>query len=206
MAASKTDDAGKSAKPKSSSLVPFLMTVTSSFTLVLIAMMFVTGAAQRSALPRLRELKQRVPLLSRTVEPPAIAAGDSAVSAADRSWSVAADSLANLEERLSLALREIDAARAAREAAQTSGVSAQPASAAPVDSAALYDLSRFVKVLEGMKPPEAARILNAVDESLAIEAMRKLKDRQAGKILAQMDPARAVTVGEVLGRGARRTP
>ena len=210
----KTPKADAAPAPKKSG-APALVLMTSSFAVVLIAMMFATGAAQRAALPRLREMASTLPFAKKPIAPDVVADSAAAVSAlsagetqvagssARSEWSVESDSLALLEQQLAMALAEVEASPAAAPAKTTSeGASAAANGGAGLDDAALRDLARLVKVLDAMKPADAARILDSVDEDLAVEAIRKLKERQAGKVLALMNPAKAITVGQRLGRGA----
>ncbi|MFN0150877.1 MAG: magnesium transporter MgtE N-terminal domain-containing protein [bacterium] len=189
-----------------------LVLLTSSFVVVLTGMMFATGTAQRTALPRLREMAAHLPFVKAAPADSMGAANDSsAVSAggapaANAAWSAVSDSVAMLEERLAMAIAEIESSQAppGDEAAPQVAIEAAEA-AAQADPGAARDLARLVKVLDAMKPAEAARILNAVDNDLAVDAIRKLKERQAGKVLALMEPTKAIAVGAALGRGAGGT-
>lgn len=203
--------------PKKSG-APVFVLVTSSFVVVLIAMMFATGAAQRAALPRLREMAATLPFVKKPVAPDAVAdsAGAAPALTADEAdgddasarevWTAASDSLALLEQQLAMALAEFEAAAGATPAQTTPdgvrGASEHASNGAGLDAPALRDLARLVKVLDAMKPVDAARILDSVDDDLAVEAIRKLKERQAGRVLALMNPTKAITVGQRLGRGA----
>jgi flagellar motility protein MotE (MotC chaperone) len=203
--------------PKKSG-APALALMTSSFAVVLIAMMFATGAAQRAALPRLREMAATLPFVKKPVAPDAVADSAAAASAvaadeadaADASeraaWTAASDSLALLEQQLAIALAEVEATAVAAPARTTPdgarGASEVAGNGVGLDAPALRDLARLVKVLDAMKPVDAARILDSVDDDLAVEAIRKLKERQAGRVLALMNPTKAITVGQRLGRGA----
>jgi flagellar motility protein MotE (MotC chaperone) len=202
--------------PKKSG-APALVLMTSSFAVVLIAMMFATGAAQRAALPRLREMASALPFMKKPAATDAVADSATAASAiaageadaqdgsARAEWSAASDSLALLEQQLAMALAEIEAAGPASAApARTASEAASGIAntGAGLNDGALRDLARLVRVLDAMKPADAARILDSVDDDLAVEAIRKLKERQAGKVLALMNPTKAITVGQRLGRGA----
>lgn len=186
-----------------------LVLLTSSFVVVLTAMMFATGTAQRTALPRLREMAAQLPFAKKAPADSTVASGDSSVvnaggePVANATWNALTDSIAMLEERLSIAIAEIESSQAPNgdDAASQSAIEAAEV-AAEADPGAARDLARLVKVLDAMKPAEAARILNAVDNDLAVDAIRKLKDRQAGKVLALMEPTKAIAVGAALGRGA----
>jgi flagellar motility protein MotE (MotC chaperone) len=210
--AQKHESAESAGAAKGSPLLTFLMVLTSTFTLALVAMLFATGAAQRSALPRVRELIANAPLVGKRAEPEpaAQAAPAETLATALPHWSAAADSIAILEEQLATALTEIAASRAPVAGPDAAigalGPAAQAAAFSPAaeDSGAQRDLARLVKVLDAMKPADAARILDAAPDELAIEAIRRLKERQAGKVLASLAPAKAMTVGHALGRAAER--
>lgn len=52
-------------------------------------------------------------------------------------------------------------------------------------------LVSLVKVYEGMKPKEAAGILNTLDLEILLQVMGRMSERKLSPILAQMDPERA---------------
>jgi len=47
---------------------------------------------------------------------------------------------------------------------------------------------------EAMKPQQAAPIISALDLDIILDIMSRIKDRQAAKILAKMDPGLAAQV------------
>lgn len=52
-------------------------------------------------------------------------------------------------------------------------------------------LTSLVKVYEGMKPKEAANILNTLDLRILLQVMGRMSERKMSPILAQMNPERA---------------
>lgn len=193
--------------PSRSPLVTFLMVMVSTFTLVLVGMLFATGAAQKSAIPRVRAALARFQKPESAPAPAdSAAAGDSA-AVATTPWSVGADSLGLLRDEIDLAMRELAESQALTTAASESvAVEVAAASnASAADSSAIRDFTRFVKVIEAMKPAEAARLLNGVDDGFAVAVVRRLKERQAAKVMTLLDPAKAHAVTLALGRGAEAT-
>lgn len=207
-AAEKPAEATKKA-PSGSPPGSLAMIVVSTFALALIGMMFATGVAQRAALPRVKALFSRFEKKKAPDAAPAdSAAVDSSAAAPmhEAGWSPEADSLSVLRQQIETAMTELAESRARfGEEAATGSESASGAEGgidALADSTARRDLARLVKVLDAMKPADAARVLNSVEDVLAIEAIRRLKERQAGKVLALLAPAKAATVSLALGRGA----
>ncbi len=215
MAGSETDpqnptEPGTDTRPASSA-APLIAGIISSFALVLVAMMLATGVAQRAALPRLKALVARFDTRSsrssdEAAAPAARADGaEGAADARSSPWTPEGDSLAIVREQIAIAMAELEASRETTvgEATPTGENDAAP-QAALADSAASRDLIRLVKVLDAMKPDAAARVLNSVDDVLAIEAIRRLRERQAGRVLALLSAEKAATVSLALGRGAER--
>lgn len=62
----------------------------------------------------------------------------------------------------------------------------------------------LVKIFEGMKPPEAARIVEQMELPQIVELFERMKERSASPILAQMHPVRARQVAAELAK--RRQP
>ncbi len=52
-------------------------------------------------------------------------------------------------------------------------------------------LTSLVKIYEGMKPKDAANILNTLDLEVLLQVMGRMNERRLSPILAQMDPSRA---------------
>jgi flagellar motility protein MotE (MotC chaperone) len=57
-------------------------------------------------------------------------------------------------------------------------------------------LSKVVKMYEAMPPEEAARAIEKLDDDTAVQILTTLKPRSAGKVLAQIDPARAAALSK----------
>ncbi len=57
-------------------------------------------------------------------------------------------------------------------------------------------LSRVVKMYEAMPPEEAARAIEKLDDDTAVKILTTLKPRTAGKVLAQIDAARAAALSK----------
>jgi len=52
----------------------------------------------------------------------------------------------------------------------------------------------LVKIYEGMKAKDAARIFNSLDTDVLLQVLMKMSERKSSPILAEMDPDRARTV------------
>jgi flagellar motility protein MotE (MotC chaperone) len=50
---------------------------------------------------------------------------------------------------------------------------------------------RLVKIYEGMKPKDAARIFNTLDMDILLDVVSNMSERKSAPIIAQMDPERA---------------
>lgn len=59
---------------------------------------------------------------------------------------------------------------------------------------------RLVKVYESMKPKEAARIFEQLDDSVLLEVAERMKEAKLAPVLASMEPKRATTVTVELAR------
>ncbi|RKZ11489.1 hypothetical protein DRQ50_13520 [bacterium] len=65
--------------------------------------------------------------------------------------------------------------------------------------------TRLAKMYEAMKPAQAAPIMGALELEIVLEIMSRMKERQAAKILAKMDPGFAAQVSTHLSaRGSTR--
>jgi flagellar motility protein MotE (MotC chaperone) len=52
----------------------------------------------------------------------------------------------------------------------------------------------LVRIYEGMKAKDAARIFNTLDTDVLLQVMTQMSERKSSPILAEMDPERARTV------------
>ncbi|MCF8495418.1 MAG: hypothetical protein K9G62_01985 [Alphaproteobacteria bacterium] len=59
-------------------------------------------------------------------------------------------------------------------------------------------IASLVKVYEGMKPKDAARIFDTLDLDVLVSVMSKMSERKISPVLASMDPERARTVTIIL--------
>lgn len=55
-------------------------------------------------------------------------------------------------------------------------------------------IKSLVRIYEGMKPADAARIFNTLDINILLDVMTRMSERKSGPILAAMDADRARTV------------
>nr|WP_281384693.1 hypothetical protein [Nitrospirillum iridis] len=59
-------------------------------------------------------------------------------------------------------------------------------------------LDSLVKIYETMKPPEAARIFEAMDDKVLLNVISRMKEAKAAPVLAAMTPKRAEQVTTML--------
>jgi hypothetical protein len=62
------------------------------------------------------------------------------------------------------------------------------------------NLERLVKTTEGMKPKEAAQVLESLDFEVLLDLMEKIKPSKASLILSNMDPKKAGYLMSELGK------
>lgn len=60
------------------------------------------------------------------------------------------------------------------------------------------EIQSLVTVYEGMKPEEAARLLDGLDMSITMVIFSAMSERRAAPILARMDPVRAQAISRIL--------
>lgn len=58
----------------------------------------------------------------------------------------------------------------------------------------------LVKMVEAMRPNQAAEVFAALDDELAVDVLKRMNKAKAGKALAAMDPARASVLAEMMTR------
>ena len=63
-------------------------------------------------------------------------------------------------------------------------------------------VKRLARLYEGMRPKEAATVLEKLDRPLAAGVLSEIKDRQAAKILGAMVPSTAAELTRLLGQAA----
>ncbi|MBI2371538.1 MAG: hypothetical protein HYV08_15125 [Deltaproteobacteria bacterium] len=62
------------------------------------------------------------------------------------------------------------------------------------------EIGRLVRVYEGMKPEGAARLVERLDAQVVLELFTRMKETKVAKILALVEPTRAVRISEELAR------
>jgi flagellar motility protein MotE (MotC chaperone) len=75
-----------------------------------------------------------------------------------------------------------------------------------VDQEQRARVESIARSMETMKPASAAKVLQALDLPLAIDAVRLMGRSKAGKVLAAMSPANAARITEGLARAPRSQP
>lgn len=59
---------------------------------------------------------------------------------------------------------------------------------------------KLSKVVDKMKPADAAKMLSVMNEPLVVDVMLLVKSKQAARILGEMDPEQAARIGEQMAR------
>ena len=63
----------------------------------------------------------------------------------------------------------------------------------------LKSVKKLAKMYEAMPPKEAAGILSGMDLEIVLSVLRQMKERQAAKIMAALDPSRAAALSGMMG-------
>ncbi len=66
-------------------------------------------------------------------------------------------------------------------------------------------VDKLVQFYSTMKPPQAAKVIESLNEDLAVEVMDKMKKKNAAEIMNALDPKKARRLSELL-TGYQRTP
>ncbi len=177
--------------------------------LITLIMLFATGVAQRSLLPRLRGKARRA--IPEQQAPPAV--GTEAASTTPESFKVqvsevfVADSLRALRRQIQTEKAELDRKiaelRALRDEIRSERHRAE--------AVANERVAQLAKIFSGMKPQGAARIMAMLDDETFTKVLGQLNKKQAAKVLQYIDPARvarltqdAARVGEPVVASAER--
>jgi hypothetical protein len=86
---------------------------------------------------------------------------------------------------------------------------APPSPPAPPKQGAIEtapQLKRLARVYEGMRPKEAASVLEKLDRALAARVLSEIRERQTAKILGVMSPQAAAELTRMLGQGKEEEP
>lgn len=180
----------------SASIVGLLVVFAATSMLLTVVILFATGIAQETILPRLRaRAASAAPVLPAPVEAPA------AEAAAQTGGSAQADSLRALRAQLRIEQEEL----AARTAALEQRISDWQALQEEQDASDAQRIAGMARIYSSMKPEAAARVLVRLDDATFEQVVAKLDKRAAGKILALIDPdrvARLVHSSAPAGLGA----
>jgi hypothetical protein len=106
------------------------------------------------------------------------------------------------------------AAKMERTAPEAAGPSAPPqpetAPAAPAKAPATAagdagtQVKRLARMYEGMRPKEAAAVMEKLDRTLAALVLTEIRERQAAKILGAMSPAAAADLTRMVGQAPEK--
>lgn len=67
-------------------------------------------------------------------------------------------------------------------------------------------VSKLARLYEGMKPQEAADIIDELEDRLAVAILQKMDESQASKILAKLEPEKAARLSRVIFQGSTGAP
>jgi flagellar motility protein MotE (MotC chaperone) len=105
--------------------------------------------------------------------------------------------LAEESDRVAMARKELDDMRAliTGERQKIEGAVAKS------DSASQKKIKQLAKVYQAMRPAEAARILETLNENLMVKIMNAMTDdRQKGRIMSALSPAKATSISDRITR------
>ncbi len=169
---------------------------------ITLIMLFATGVAQRSILPRLKNRSsEAVPTVPVA---PSTAAGNAQQSAPDGEHlspdqiAAASDSLRALRQQVRLEQLRLQE-QVDRLAEVTEEIESAREAANREADERVADLS---KVLSSMKPQAAARIMVNLDDETFKRVLDQLNVRQAAKALAYIDPVRVARITEEAAQSA----
>ena len=163
---------------------------------MLVLALFTTGTFQKGILPRL------------SGHAGSEGAGEGAPGPSAEAGPKAPSS--SVEGQNPAAAPPVPAAEAPREPAAGPANASPPArgeAAAGIEAGREEQVKRLARIYEGMRPKEAAAVLEKIERPLATQVLHGIKERQAAKILAAMNPAVAAELTHLLGpTGERATP
>jgi flagellar motility protein MotE (MotC chaperone) len=150
-----------------------------------VVMLFVTGVAQRSIIPRLKARSERaVP----EALPQMVAEGGQTAGEFDERAATAAaiDSLRALREQVRIEQAALDT----RIATYEEMVEELMAARRVADEDTTAEIASIAKVVSNMKPIAAANVLAGLDDISFMRVFKKLNQTKAAKILTYIDPVR----------------
>lgn len=164
------------------------------FLLMLVVALFVTGVFQHQILPRLHgQPGGEAATAERPQEPSQVAAQAKAAPAEEPNKAEPAKPYEQPgAAKASPAPQEAPAAEP--------GSVPKPAKESAPDKPS--QVKRLARLYEGMRPKEAATVLEKLDRPLAAGVLLEIKDRQAAKILGVMSPVTAAELTRLLSQGA----
>ncbi len=161
---------------------------TGFFVAMLALALFVTGVFQQGILPRVWGGKTTEALRSD---------GAPAPPSEDSSGKGAAASAATPEPNATTGQAAVGSPSPLPAA---TGPTAKPSKENASDGAA--PVKRLARMYEGMRPREAASVIEKLERSLAVRVLSEVKDRQAAKILGAMNPGTAAELTRLLGQAS----
>ena len=150
--------------------------------LIAVLMLFVTGVAQRSIIPRLKARSQRaVPEL---VSAPEVVSKEVDISALATSAQL--DSLRALKQQVRIEQEALEQ-RITNIQIEAADLMSKRQGADEETSA---KITKMAKIYSGMKPQAAAGVMSYLDDVTFMRVFTKIKPAQASKIMSYSDPVR----------------
>ncbi len=150
--------------------------------LIAVLMLFVTGVAQRSIIPRLKARSERaVPEL---VQAPEVVSGE--VDDSALATSAQLDSLRALKQQVRIEQEALDQ-RITNIQIEAADLMSKRKGADEETSASI---AKMAKIYSGMKPVAAAQVMAYLDDVTFMRVFTKIKPAQASKIMSYSDPVR----------------
>jgi|GEM_PF-1515314 len=149
---------------------------------IAVLMLFITGVAQQSLIPRLKARSERaVPEPIPTLATPTEKTADSTETTIAQ-----LDSLRALKQQIRIEQEALDQ-RIANIQQESADLVDQRKGA---DKDTATRIAKLAKIYSGMKPAAAAQVMAYLDDEIFMRVFTKIKPAQAAKIMAYSDPVR----------------
>jgi flagellar motility protein MotE (MotC chaperone) len=169
-----------------SNVLSFLILIFGGGAVMVLAVLFMTGLAQREIVPKIRQRAERaVAMATKKARPPQESA-PAAQSPSDSLRQSEADSLEALRAQMDTQKQFLDRQRQELARIRTDIDSLVGAYQGRQNA----ELNRQAKLLAGMKAEEAARILEVMDDATVSALLGRMNARAAGKVLPKLDASR----------------
>ncbi|MBU1701719.1 MAG: hypothetical protein KJ970_14760 [Candidatus Eisenbacteria bacterium] len=183
----------------SGSALAFIAVLVASCLTIFVSMMFITGAAQRGVIPRVKKMMEPDVIEVKAKENTISEMPKTKPKAPPVKWESAPwDSIRTIER-----WRRVEEEDFEGRMSRLEGLLQVRLSESLATSESLTEeerVSRLVKIFSGMKPLEAARVLSGLTNAEAELLLTQMSPRQASKVLGALEPGRAARLSKrVLG-------